>query len=178
MRPMTERVTTEQVLDAIARERARLMAAIDGLGDAASTLTVTDEGWTAKDTLAHLIHWANAVAFGLGADVQPPPYMVAERMRRKAAGLPDTMPSGEESNAMAVAFFAEIPMQDVRAQFEGLVDSIVERVRERTDDEMNATGAIAWASGRPLWQFVAGDTYQHWPLHAETIERALSRPST
>jgi hypothetical protein len=171
---MTERVTTQQVLAEIARERSRLMAAVDALGDGATTVRVTDEGWTAKDTLAHLIHWATQVAFGLGADVQPPPYMVAERMRRKAADLPDTMPSGEESNALAVVHFREIPIEDVRAQFEQLVDNIVERLAARSDDEIHATDAIAWAPGRPLWQFVAGDTYQHWPIHAEMIERAAA----
>ncbi|MEX2227157.1 MAG: maleylpyruvate isomerase N-terminal domain-containing protein [Dehalococcoidia bacterium] len=63
---MAERMTTRQVLDEIARERTRLMAAIDATGAGASTLPVTDEGWTAKDVLAHLIHWATQVAYGLG----------------------------------------------------------------------------------------------------------------
>ncbi len=49
-------MTTQEVLDAIAREQLRLLAAVDTLGDRASTLAVTEEGWSAKDVLAHLIH--------------------------------------------------------------------------------------------------------------------------
>jgi hypothetical protein len=168
-------MTTPEVIAAIERERARLLAGLGALGADAATVTVTEEGWTAKDTLAHLIHWATAVAFGLGADVQPPPYMAAERMRRKAAGLPDTMPSGEESNALSVAYFADVPLEDVQAQFEQLTDAILEKVEATSDDEMNAAGAIAWAPGRVLWQFIGGDTFLHWPLHSEMIERAARR---
>ena len=172
VRASDDGMTCDQLRSAIERERARLLTAVDAMGDRADATAVTEEGWTAKDVLAHLIHWATQAAFGLGVDVQPPAYMVAERMRRKAAGLSDAMPTGDESNALAVAYFREIPLVDVRAQFEQLVDAIVERLTERTDAELNATDAVPWAPGRPLWHFVAGDTCAHWPLHAEMIERA------
>lgn len=169
---MNDGMSRDQLLSTIYSERSRLLAAVDAMGERAAATPVTEEGWTAKDVLAHLIHWATQVAFALGADVQPPAYMVAERMRRKAAGLGDAMPTGDESNALAVAYFREIPLNDVRAQFEQLVDGIVEKLAARTDGELNATDAVPWAPGRPLWHLVAGDTYEHWPVHAEMIERA------
>jgi hypothetical protein len=61
----------------------------------------------------------------------------------------------------------------MRARFGELVDTIVERVEERSDEQMAAAGAIPWAPQRVLWQFVAGDTFVHWPHHSEAIERAL-----
>lgn len=64
-------MTTAEVLEAIRRERQRLLQAVDALEDRAVTLQVTTDGWTAKDVLAHLIHWATQVAFGLGAAVEP-----------------------------------------------------------------------------------------------------------
>jgi Mycothiol maleylpyruvate isomerase N-terminal domain len=151
----------------------RLLKAVDALGERAATAAVTGEGWTAKDVLAHLIHWATQVAFGLGAQVQPPVYMMEERERRKLSGLGDAMPSGEESNALAVAYFRECGFDDVRAAFEHVVNAVVERVGARTNDEINATDAIPWAGSRPLWEFIGGDTFLHWPLHAEAIERAM-----
>src|SRR4051794_9304196 len=129
-------MTTQEVLDAIERECERLLTAIDALGDRAATVPVTDEGWTPKDVLAHLIHWATQVAFGLGAPVERPVHMQAERERRRLAGLDDRMPTGEESNALAVAYYAPSPLPEVRATFEHLVDAIVERVRMRSDDDM------------------------------------------
>jgi hypothetical protein len=170
------RMTTAEVLDAIAREWARLMKAIDTLGTDASHTPVTEEGWTAKDALAHLIHWATQIAFGLGAQVQPPAYMLEERRRRELAGVDTTkMPTGEESNALAVAHYRDVPLAEVRAELTRLMEAIVERARLRTDEEMNATDAIPFAGARPLWQQIGGDTFLHWPVHAAAIERAALR---
>jgi uncharacterized protein (TIGR03083 family) len=171
------RMTTTEVLDAISQERMRLLKAVDALGERAASTAVTAEGWTVRDVLAHLIHWATQVAFGLGAAVQPPVYMMEERQRRKLAGLGNGMPTGEESNALAVAYFRERPLDEVRPTFERVVDALVAQARVRTDDEMNATDAIPWAGNRPLWQFIGGDTFLHWPLHTEDIERAIVRDS-
>jgi hypothetical protein len=172
------RKTTAEVPDAIARERERLMKAIDALGSAASTVPVTEEGWKAKDVLAHLIHWATQIAFGLGAQVQPPVYMIEERRRRELAGVDATrMPTGEEANALAVAHYRDVPLAELRAELGSLVEAIVKRACLRTDEEMNATDAIPFAGARPLWQQIGGDTFLHWPLHAAAIERAASRPT-
>jgi hypothetical protein len=169
------RMTAESVVEAIERERARLLAAIDALGERASTVAVTAEGWTAKDVLAHLSHWATQVAFGLGVQVAPPLYMQEERRRRQLEGESDRMPSGEESNALAVAHYAPVPLTEVRATFEHLVDAILERVRMRNDDDLNAMDAVPWAKGRRLWEFIGGDTFLHWPVHAADIEHALRK---
>ncbi len=165
-------MNTDEVIESIERERARLLAGVDAFGQGASTVTVTAEGWTAKDVLAHLIHWATQVAWGLGATVPPPVYMQRERERRRLAGESDRMPTGEESNALAVAYYAPISAEEVRATFERLVDAIIERTRTRSDDEMAATDAVPWARGRPLWEFIGGDTFLHWPVHTDDLERA------
>src|SRR5437868_7890592 len=169
---MDERMTTQEVLRAIQRERGRLLSSIDALGDRAAITAVTEEGWTAKDVLAHLIHWATQVAFGLGAAVTPPVYMQTERRRRQLAGLDDRMPTGAESNDLAVSHYATVPLSDVRATFEHLVDAIVERVRTRSDEEMKAMDAVPWAKGRRLYEFIGGGTDLAWPVYAADIERA------
>jgi len=160
---MTEpRMTTKAVLDAIARERARLDDAIGSLGTKAATVRVTPEGWTAKDVLGHMIHWAGQIAGGLGAKIEPPPYAVTVRGR----------PSQDEWNARAVAHWRDVPFDKVKAEFDRVVDALVEQVRKRKDDQMNATDQIPWAGARPLWQQIASETYEHWPEHADDIERA------
>ena len=157
-------MTTQEVLDAIAREQSRLFAAIDALGDRASTVAVTEEGWTAKDVLAHLIHYAGQLAFGLGAQLQPPAYVIGVTGR----------PTGEEWNTLAVAHCRDTPLDEVRAEFARILDALTSRVRLRTDEQMLATDAMPWAGGRPLWQLIAGDTFLHFPEHAEAIERVAS----
>jgi len=169
-----ERMTTAEVIRAISRERTRLFAAVDDLGERATSATTTDEGWTAKDVLAHLIHWATQLAGGLGEPVAPPAYMLAERRRRQELGMDDRMPTGEEANALAVAYYRDVPLADLRIELARLIDAIAGRVAERSDEQMNATDAVPWAGERPLWRFIGGDTFLHWPAHAEAMERAAA----
>jgi hypothetical protein len=162
-RVSADTMTAQQLVDAIQDARARLLAAVDALGASASIVAVTDEGWSAKDVLAHQIHYREQVAVALGAPIQPPAYVLAAASRR---------PSGDEWNALAVAHYGDQPLPDIRACWESLADVILEHTRTRSDGEMAATGAVAWAADRPLWQFIAGDTFMHWFLHASAIEAA------
>jgi len=169
-----QRMTTGEVLDALAHERERLMAAIDSLGAGASSAPVTDEGWTAKDVLAHLIHWGGQMAFGVGAPLAPPAYVIEETARRESAGIRER-PSGDEWNALAVAHYRDLPLERAREEFDGMVGALLVQLRQRSDEQMNATDAIPWAGPLPLWQHIGGDTFLHWAIHSEAIERAAGR---
>jgi hypothetical protein len=160
------RMTTAAVVDAIERERDRLLAAVAALGPRAASVPVTEpDGWTAKDVLAHLIHYAGQVAFGLGAPETPPPYVLAARERLSA----------QEWNERAVAYWADFTLEQVLAEFVRIVDRVIEFAALRTDEEMNQTDATPWAGDRPLWQFIGGDTFLvEWPAHSGQIEVAVS----
>jgi hypothetical protein len=155
------RMSTREVLEAIARERARLLAAVDALGASAGTVTVTGE-WTAKDVLAHCVHWVGQLAFGLGARLETPAWVAGVTGR----------PSGEEWNRRVVDHHRALSLAEMRREFDRHVDLLVERVDERTDEQMTATDAIPWDLGHPLWQQIGSETFTHWPTHAADIERA------
>jgi hypothetical protein len=160
-------MTRDDVLEALGRERARLLDAVDALGPRATTAHVTEaDGWTAKDVLAHLIHYAGQIAWALGAQIEPPAYVLAETERL----------SGQEWNERAVAFWQETELDDVRNEFERNVELLVGRIEVLSDDDLLATDRIPWpGEDRPLWQFIGHDTFLHeWPAHAEQIERAAA----
>jgi uncharacterized protein DUF1706 len=160
---MTDRrMTTTEVLEAVARERARLEDALRLMGKGVSTTLVTPEGWTAKDVLGHMIHWASQIAFGLGAKLEPESYVTSAEGR----------PTEDEWNARAVAHWRPLPFEKVKAEFDRVVDALVEQIRKRNDDQINATDAIPWGGARPLWQQIAAETFEHWPRHADDIVRA------
>jgi hypothetical protein len=158
-------MTTAEVLAAIARERARLEAALAALGDGASTVPVTPEGWTAKEELAHMIHWAGQIAWGMGAPLQPPAYVIGVEGR----------PTADEWNAKAVAHYGPRPYEEVHAELNRVVDALIAAAGQRSDDEMAATDAIPWGGGRPLWEQIGGETFNHWPEHSADLEAAASR---
>jgi hypothetical protein len=156
------RMATADVVERLERERARLLDAVDGLGAGASTIAVTEAGgWTAQDVLAHLIHYAGQIAFGLGAPVTPPPYVegVTERL------------SPQQWNDLAVDYWRAFPLVEVRSEFDRVTRLVIDHAGRRTDDQMNATDAMPWIGAVPLWQAIGGDTFLHeWPRHAAQIE--------
>ena len=160
-----ERGATRWVLERIAVERDLLLDAVMSLGPQATVVWVTEpEGWTAKDVLAHLIHYSGMIAFALGAPEKPPSYVVAESRRL----------SGEEWNERAVNFWRAASLDDVRAEFSRLVDQLLAAVSGKSDAEMRAPHGFAWAPAGALWEFVGRDTFLHeWPAHRAQIERAV-----
>ena len=156
-----KRMTTEQVLEAIARERRRLIAAVDALGADATRARVTEE-WTAKDVLAHCVHWVGQIAFGLGAPLEPPPWVVGVQGR----------PTGEEWNKRVVEHHRPLSLAEMKSEFDRYVDHLVARIAELTDEQMNATDQIAWDLGHQLWRQIGSETFDHWPAHSLDIERA------
>jgi hypothetical protein len=153
-----------EVHEGLRRERKRLLDAVDALGGRASTVPVTEaDGWTTKDVIAHLIHYAGQIAWALGAQIEPPAYVVSETRRL----------TGQEWNERAVEFWSGSSLDEVRAEFERVVDLVVERVELLTDDDLAARDRVPWAPDRPLWEFIGHDTFLHeWPAHAKQIEDA------
>jgi hypothetical protein len=158
-------VKRDEVLEALERERSRLFSAVDALGEHAESAAVTAEGWTAKDVLSHCIHWAGQMAFGMGAKVEPPAYLLGVEGR----------PSEEEWNAMAVKHYRPLPLSEVRGELLRVAGLVESEVRRRDDSAMLATNAIPWSPGKPLWQCIGGETFLHWPRHSKDIEAAAGR---
>lgn len=151
-------MTTQEVVEAVERERSRLIAAVDVTDANAS---VTDEGWTTKDVLAHCIHWLGMVASGMGARLEPPSYII---------GVAGPSLSGDEWNARAVEHYSAWTFEEVRAEFDRNVDLLLEQVNTRSDDDMKANDSLPWAGDRPLWNKIGTETFLHWPAHADEIE--------
>jgi hypothetical protein len=162
-----QHVSTAEILDSIARERQRLMAAVRALDDRATTASVTAEGWTAKDVIAHLIHWAGQLAWALGAPMKVPAWVEAVGGKR--------LEGDNAWNDLVVEHHREIPLADVVREFDRAVDFLVHQLRTRDDIDVNASAkaAISWLpADKALWQVIAGETYAHWPAHSADIERA------
>ncbi len=158
-----------EVIEKIVLERARLLDLVDRLGVDASTRTVTEEGWTAKDVLAHCIHWVGQIAFGVGAPVHPPAWV-------EAAG--DEKVEGEEWNRRVVEHYKPLPLDIVRRDFAQVTDATIDKLRRRDDIDydVRANVVFPWVkSDVPVWKVIAGETWVHWPEHSATLERAVAR---
>jgi hypothetical protein len=160
-----KRMTRDEVVAAVERERARLVELVQRLAREAETRPVTEGGWTARDVLAHCIHWVGQLAFGLGATREPPPYVTEAGSARLPA---------DEWNRRVVESYADVPLDRVLADFDGATDAVLERVRLMSDDDVNASGRLPWAPDEALWESIASETFGHWPDHSADLERALA----
>ena len=156
------------MIDAIDHERAHLLALVAQLGREADRRTVTDEGWTAKDVVAHLIHWTGQMAWGLGAAMEPPAWVAAARGKR--------IEGDGAWNAIVVAHHRAMPLDDVVREFDRNVDLLLQQLRARDDVDIDASArkVMPWAAEVPLRELLARETYEHFPVHAATLERALA----
>jgi hypothetical protein len=100
-----QQVGTAGMIESIARERQRLMAAVRALGDRATTASVTAEGWTAKDVIAHLVHWAGQLAWALGAPLKVPAWLEAVGGKR--------LEGDNAWNDLVVEHHRDIPLEGV-----------------------------------------------------------------
>lgn len=141
-----------------------MLDAVDALGPRGSEVAVTEEGgWTSKDVLAHLIHYAGQIARALGAQIEPPSYVVQETRRL----------SGQEWNERAVEFWSGSSLEEVRSELERVADLVEQRVETLSDEDLAVRDRVPWAPDRPLWEFIGHDTFLHeWPAHAKQIESA------
>src|SRR3954447_13310502 len=158
-------ITTDWVLERLGAERDLLLAAVDGLGDRATSAFVTEpDGWTAKDVLAHLIHYLGQIAFALGAPEKPPAYVISQTRRL----------SGSEGNEQAVAFWRTATLDDVRGEFVRLVGQLIAAAATKTDAEIHADHGLPWAPPGTLWEFIGRDTFLYeWPAHRAQLEAAV-----
>ena len=158
-----------EVIEKIVLERARLLDVVDRLGADAEKRAVTEEGWTAKDVLAHCIHWVGQIAFGVGAPIHPPAWV-------ESAG--NERPSGEEWNRRVVEHYKPMPLDIVRRDFEQVVDATLDKLRRRDDIDYDARAntVFPWIqSDVPVSKAIAGETWEHWPEHSAALERAIAR---
>lgn len=168
---MTREGTKALLLDRISRSREALESTIRGL-DEGRLLAVGPEGWSVRDHLAHLTAWRRKV---LAVINNEPPW--------QGLGV-----SEEEYNSADVdRLNAEIherdrqqPLAQVLAEFRGVHRSLVEAVKELTEDDLNRPYSMMYGDPdkpdqRRLEEGIAANTWEHDDEHNVWIRALLKR---
>jgi uncharacterized damage-inducible protein DinB len=151
---MADRKTRDDVLRLVGDSRAELEAALARVPAERFEEPLLDGGWTVKDLLAHVTYWEWAFLSNIG---EPPPPVPRQ----------DDV---DVTNRAVYEFNRARPLADVRREFESTHRRLLERISEFDHDAINS---------RPMedretvvWQFVAGETWEHYPEHIAQLERA------
>jgi uncharacterized damage-inducible protein DinB len=149
-----ERKTRDEVLGLVRKGRAELEAALACIPKGRLEEPLLDGGWSAKDLMAHVAHWEMAFLSKIGE--QPPP--VADQG------------SEEATNRAVYEHHRARPLADVRREFESTHHRLVERVLQFDDAGLNTQ--LVPDSDKVVWQYIAGETWGHYPEHIAQLEQA------
>jgi uncharacterized damage-inducible protein DinB len=151
-----ERKTCAEVLSLVRSSRAQLEAALARIPEERIEDPLLDGDWSGKDLMAHITHWEMAFLSNLG---EPPPPVSDQ---------------GDENatNRAVYEYHRARPLADIRREFEETHRRLVERVSQLDDDGLNVQPVPN--NDRVVWQYVAGETWEHYPAHTAQLGQAGS----
>jgi len=155
------------LLDRIQSSYAELEKVFAPLDEAQMTTRGPDEGWSIKDILAHIMAWHRRLLDRMGAIGRN------EEPLFGFAGVTDA-----DIDRLNAQFYEENkarPLNEVLSNLRASYGQVVESVRAMTDEDLMEPQRFAWMGGDPFWKLVAGDTYDHYQEHMESIKELVSR---
>lgn len=160
-------MTKPDLLAAMRRERVALDELLAALDDAAMAAVTRDDGWTAKDVLAHLTAWEQRVLAWLDR------WRATGRPERPEPGV--TFAEGDALNVRDYEAAKGKPLADVRSEAGVSFAAVVRAVETLSEDELAVRPD---APDGPSWAWIVGaNTHQHYDEHRQEIGRWLNEGS-
>lgn len=125
---------------------------------------VTGE-WSVKDLVAHLSSWQQRVLDRMDTDTTGKPVDLA--------GL-----ELEEINTVLYDRNRDRPLDDVLSEAEETYSRFVERVRDMSEAQLFEAGHFSFTKEHAVYEWIAGDTFEHYDEHSATIREWLGKPTT
>lgn len=152
-------MTKDEIFDALEDERENFLDAIDGLSDEELQLPGVVGEWSVKDIMIHLSAWeAEMVKLLWQAKQGQPP------------SNPDwTEELVDQLNQEWFEAYHARQLDRVMADFIAVRKQTSRRVEVFTDKDLNDPQRFSWLKGRPLWVWVAQDSFEHEAEHTAQI---------
>lgn len=165
---MQEQVTRDEYLDRIERSWRDVDRLVADLDAAALRKPVADD-WTVQDHLTHIAAWEKSlVALLEGAD------------RAAAMDAPGLDDAGTDAiNAVVHERHRETPAEQALADLRETHRRLVETLRGLSDEDLSQPyshfqpGVDDEDHARPVSNWIAGNTWDHYAEHLDCIRRAL-----
>ena len=155
------------LLDNISAGHEMLEKVLSPLNEAQMTAAGVNGDWSIKDVLVHITAWQHRLLAQMQA---------ATRGEEPAIyGLDIT---GEEMDRLNEQFYEENktrPLNEVLGDFQSIHSQMLAAVQAMTGEDLTDPHRFAWTGSKPLWQFIASETYEHILEHVGAIHRWLAR---
>lgn len=127
-----QRLTRQEILDALQEDLARFRALIIRLNDEQQQMAITPQGWSVRDFLAHMSHWKAATQKLLVAYTHDQP-------------LPPVMPSSDEANEEARQIDKSLSLPQVRNYWEETHEHYTHLVADLDEKTLQEKVRAPWA---------------------------------
>ncbi len=155
-------MTRDEMVQAMERDHADLLAALQNLSREALTTRPVIEAWTVKDLLGHMAMWQQ-VAIQFVADYR-------QEGLPKSLGLADDA-AIDAYNRRGAELRRDWPLERVQAELDASYRSLLASVKSLTDDELHAPLGGPWENKTTLEHLIAINSYDHDPEHIAQIRR-------
>ncbi|HZU66051.1 MAG TPA: ClbS/DfsB family four-helix bundle protein [Ktedonobacteraceae bacterium] len=163
---MATTMNKARLLDEINSNYATLETALASLKQEQMTTPVVTGDWSIKDILAHLAAWHRYLLIHLQAAM------------RNEEPADKGFTGGGDTDTMNARFYEQNKIRsldDVQADFRATYRQVVEAVQALSDEDLFDPQRFAWMKGNALWELVAGNTYEHYQEHLQSIQEWLSK---
>lgn len=156
------------LLDKIRTRQAEFEALLATLNANQLTTPGVNGDWSIKDILAHLVAWQKRTLA----------YLAAAAHQEKP-GV-ESISSDAEMNDLNARFYAgnkTRALTDVMADFKNTYAQVVDAVQVLSEEDLFEPNRFTWLRGDPMWELVAGNTYEHIDEHIGSIQAWLASSS-
>lgn len=148
-----------EIMAALEESRENFLDAIDGLSDEELQQPGVIDGWSVKDILVHLTRWEAELVKLLWQARQGKSPSTKHFSRVVVDEMNDRWYQESCTRSLQVA------LED----FHGVRNQTIRRVEEFNDKDLIEPKRYPWLKDTPLWEWIAGDSFEHETEHAAQI---------
>ncbi|NLG99493.1 MAG: ClbS/DfsB family four-helix bundle protein [Chloroflexi bacterium] len=121
--------------------------------------------WSIKDILSHLSYWEGQLVTLLFQTLHGTTQPGTVHFKKDV--------SVDELNRRWYEAGLDRPLEMVWKDFKGVRKQTLRRVSEFSDRDLADPKRYPWLEGRPLWRWIAADTFEHEEEHSDQIREWL-----
>jgi hypothetical protein len=150
----------DDLLENLENEREKFLDAIEGLSDEELAREGVVGDWSIKDIMAHLSAWEAELIKLLWQ---------AKQVQKPTSIHFSEVPVDEVNQTWYQASKTR-PLERILADYQSVRKQTERRVQAFSKRLLNDPQAYPWLRGRPLWEWIANDSYLHEAEHREQIQ--------
>ncbi len=155
----------DELFHALEESRERFLEGIEGLSEEELLAPGAAGDWSVKDILVHLARWEAEMVRLLWQVSQGQTPTTAHF---SAAGV-------DATNARWQAESLTRTLEQALEDFHGVRNQTLLRLEPFDDKDFTTPNRYKFLKNRPLWEWVASDSFEHESEHAEQIQAWLAR---